>query len=80
MKTNLTNEKNKLLDEISKIDDGTILYTIDDIINFNYVKKYSLEPLTQEDIIGRALAGEEAIKNNKTMSLGELEDDIKNWK
>ena len=76
---NIIEEKNKILDEISTIDDLTILATIDDIINFNYAKKYSLDPLTQEEIIKRALISEDEIKNNKTIGIDELETEMNNW-
>jgi hypothetical protein len=78
-KMNLIEEKNKILCEISKIDDITILTTIEDIINFNFAKRYSLEPLTQDDIINRALISETDIKNNQTLSLDALEIEINNW-
>jgi hypothetical protein len=76
---NLFEEKNKILNEISKINDITILTTIDNIINFNYAKRYSLEPLTQDDIIKRSLISEAEIKNNNMISLDELEAEINNW-
>ena len=76
---NISEEKNKILLEISKIDDITILTTIDDIINFGIAKRYSLESLSKEDIFNRALKSEDNIRQNKGISLQELEEDINNW-
>ena len=76
---NLTLEKNKIKNEIDKIDDFTLLTTIEDVINFNFAKNYSLEPLTKDDIINRALESEEAIRNNNCISYEDLNEEIKNW-
>jgi hypothetical protein len=70
-------EKNKIKDRIDKLDDITLLTTIDDIINFNLAKNYTLEPLSKSDLIQRAIESEEAIKNNDVVNIEDLEKEMK---
>ncbi len=74
---NLVLEKQKIKQEIDKLNDESILMSIKKLLGIAAEK--NLSPLTKEDLIARALESEKAISEKRFTSLDELEKEMKNW-
>ena len=70
-------EKQKIKQELDKINDESIILTIKKLLGLTTQKPVA--PLTQEQLISRALESEKAIANKQYISLEELEKEMKNW-
>jgi hypothetical protein len=74
---NLILEKERIKQEIDQVNDESIILTIEKVLGL--IKDTRLEPLTKEDIIARASKSEDDIKDNRFITLKELENEMKNW-
>ena len=70
-------EKQKIHREIDKINDESIILALKKLLGLAAAK--SLTPPTSEQLVERALESERAIATLKTISLEELEKEMKNW-
>jgi hypothetical protein len=74
---NLVLEKQKIKQEIDNIDDESILMSIKKLLGM--IKGKSLTVLSKEELIVRALESEKAIAEKRTLSIDELEEEMRNW-
>jgi hypothetical protein len=74
---NLILEKQRIKQELDLINDESIILTIEKVLGL--IKDAHLSPFTKEDIIARAHMSENAITNNRFVTLEELENEMKNW-
>jgi len=74
---NLVLEKQRIKQEIDELTDESILISIKKVLGLARQKHHS--PLSKEEIVARAIESEKAIKENKFISLDELEEEMKNW-
>ena len=73
---NLVLEKQKIKQEIDKLNDESIIMSIKKLLGL--AKQKHLTPLTQQDLITRALESEKAITEKRFISIDELEKEMKN--
>ena len=74
---NLVLEKQKIKQEIDKLNDEGVLMSIKKLLGI--AKEKNPGPLTKEDLIARALESEKAISDKRLTSIDELEQEMKNW-
>ena len=70
-------EKQKIKQELDKVNDESIILTIKKLLGLTTNR--ALTPLTQEQLIARALDSEKAIANKQYITLDDLEKEMQNW-
>ena len=74
-------EINLIKSELDSIQDVNLIQKLKDLIRNSKVKRYeaSLKPMTQEELIERALKSEADIKADRLTSIEDLEKESENW-
>lgn len=77
---NFVLEKEEIKTAIDGVNDEHLLRAIKEMLNYaQSTKERLLKPFTQQQIVERALASEQNIKEGKTTSLTKLRKEIKSW-
>ena len=72
-------KKQILLNNISVLENDDIIDTINNIVDFEIAKNFSLNKLTKEDLIERALISEDDYKNGNITNLEQLKEESERW-
>jgi hypothetical protein len=77
----ITTEKERIKSEIDAVTDERLIRAIKEMLSYakaNNKERY-LRPFTKKQLVKRALASEQDIKNGKTTSLKDLRKQVKSW-
>lgn len=74
---NLTLEKQRIKQELDRVNDESIILTIKKLLGLTNQK--SAAPINPEQLIARALESEKAIAGKKFLTLEDLEKEMQNW-